>query len=47
MTIQWMPDEEGRGCRFEVIGVHTGNFLAIADVDDEGRVTLRTLDESS
>jgi hypothetical protein len=41
MTVQWMPDEHGQGCRFEVIGVHTGNYLAIVDVDENGNVRER------
>lgn len=41
MTVQWMPDEHGRGCRFEVIGVHTGNYLAIVDLDENGKVRER------
>lgn len=40
MTVQWMPDEPGQGGRFEIIGVHTGNYLAIVTIDDEGRVTM-------
>lgn len=45
-TVQWMPAHDGTGCRFEVIGVHTGNELAVATVDAEGRVTLTTEDQS-
>jgi hypothetical protein len=40
VTIQWMPDDDGKGCRFEIIRVHDGAYLGIAYIDEDGRVTF-------
>lgn len=40
VTVQWMPDDDGYGCRFEVISVRSGDYIAIVQIDNEGRVTL-------
>ena len=44
-TVQWMPAHDGHGCRFEVIGVHTGNELAVVTVDADGRATMKSEDQ--
>jgi hypothetical protein len=38
VTVQWMPDEHGRGCYFEVIRVRDGELLSVVRVDEDGRV---------
>ncbi len=32
--------DDGQGCCFEIIDVDSGSYVAIANVDAEGRVTL-------
>jgi hypothetical protein len=40
VTIQWMPEDERGGCRFEVIRVHDGELIGVARVDAAGAVRL-------
>lgn len=40
VTVQWMPDDEGKGCRFEIIEVRMGNYQDVIRVDADGRVTI-------
>lgn len=46
-TIQWMPDEDGPGCRFEVIDVNTGGYVAIARVGESGLLALDEKEQGS
>lgn len=41
ITVQWMPSETDKGCRFEIIGVSTGALLGEVLIDEAGRVVLR------